>query len=202
MLYVPVSLSHCFSLKVFLYFITIVFVLFNAKLSCADSDPAQVRMGLKLFRTILASDVRIRDKSVDDLLHLVLVYKKNKSKAKMYANKLYSFGRGRNKGKIKKHKIKIHLLSTDELHQLESIHPAGIFILDRIPDAVVRHIARYATENSIISFSPYDGDVVKGITAGIVIEATVRPLINTHVLKQANIRLKSYYLKISKHYEP
>jgi hypothetical protein len=59
----------------------------------------------------------------------------------------------------------------------------------------------YSGRNSIISFSPYEGDIERGVQGGIAVEARVRPYLNLTALRNAGIRLKSFFMEVAKKHE-
>jgi len=170
----------------------------------ADKDSTRIRIGLKLFRTILAADTKIKEKKDENgELVLAIVYKQNHSNAINYSKKLQQLGKGKNQGKIKKIPITIKKLSAyDQLEELAKIKPAGIYIVEEIDNSHLLNIINYGIKHHIIIYSPFAGAVEQGVTAGLIIDARVKPYINSQTLNTSQIKLKSFFLKVSKKYEP
>jgi len=78
---------------------------------------------------------------------------------------------------------------------------SGIFLVHDISDADLKKVQQYATKNRIIVFSPFEGDVERGVLAGIFIGAKIRPYLNLRRIKETGIRLKPGILRVSKTYE-
>ena len=57
------------------------------------------------------------------------------------------------------------------------------------------------SKNHIIVFSPFEGDVERGVQCGIAVQARVRPFLNMKSLKSAGVSLKPFFLKVAKKYE-
>ena len=79
---------------------------------------------------------------------------------------------------------------------------AGIYFLEQLPEISIRAITDLAIKNQLITFSPYRGDVEMGVLGGLSVEARVRPYINMKTLKQSEIHLTPFFLKVIKRYDP
>jgi len=174
-----------------------------ASSTSADLGASRVRIGLKLFRTILAADSAIKEKQTKNgVLALALVYSNNSAQADLYAKKLQSSGKGKSQGKIKNIPIKVHTISANHLDDLLEQRYAGIYLVDKLNSNQLKQLIDYASRHHVIIYSPYSGDVERGVTAGIVIEARVKPYINNKMLIASKIQLSSFFIKVSKKYEP
>ena len=169
----------------------------------ADQETIRVRIGLKLFRAIMAADMQINTKQdIDGTLVLAIIYKNNPSQAILYSEKLQNLGKGKNQGKIKGIPIIVHAIGTDHLEQLSTHHYAGIYIVEDIDSTVLQQVVKHGIDHHIISYSPFSGAVEQGVSAGLVIEARVKPYVNLQTLKRSQLEIKTFFLKVSKHYEP
>jgi hypothetical protein len=189
--------------KILIFILFIVVGWTFANTTNADKESTRIRIGLKLFRTILAADMHIgekKDKSGD--LPLVIIYKNNLSQASLYAKKLKNLGKGSSQGKIKKIPITIKILSSLQLQQLVDLKPAGIYLIEELDADRLQQLISYSIKHQIIIYSPFIGAVEQGVTAGLFIDARVKPYLNANTLKVSQLQLKSFFLKVSKHYEP
>lgn len=169
----------------------------------ADKDSTRIRIGLKLFRTILAADTKIKEKKdANGELPLAIIYKQNQSQAVLYAQKLQNLGKGKNQGKIKKIPIVVKTFSSDQIDQLAILKPAGVYIVEELESHILQQLVDYGISRKVITYSPFEGAVEKGITAGLIIDARVKPYLNNKTLTTSQLQLKSFFLKVSKHYEP
>lgn len=174
-----------------------------ANTTSADLDASRVRIGLKLFRTILAADLNIKHKqTTDGQLALALIYNNDKTQAQSYAEKLKKSGKGKSQGQIRHIPIHIDTISSSHLQHLDKKRYAGIYIAEKIEARYLQQLIAYGIKHQIIIYSPFEGAVEQGSTAGLIIEARVKPHINTHTLRASKIQLKSFFLKVSKKYEP
>lgn len=189
--------------KYLIFYLLLMAGLTFSDISIADKEGARIRIGLKLFRSILASDTKIKQKkNLNGELALIIVYKDSQSDAVLYARKLQYMGKGKSQGKIKKIPLSITTLSVNQLDILDSFNPAGIFIVEEITNRLLQYIINYGIKRQIIIYSPFTGAVEQGVTAGLFIGARVKPYINSKTLKTSQLQLKSFFLKVSEFYEP
>jgi len=173
--------------------ITIPCILFAFNISEGE-DNKRLLIGIDLFPSFLASDQDIASKTgSDNQLHIVLIYQYNKQIAENMAKRL------ENLGKIRGIPIKVMVLSVSEIDFFNNQTIAGIFIVESL--VPLASIIKKSIDNHFIVFSPFEGDVEKGVTGGIYITERILPYINNETLRLANIEMKSFFLKVSKKYE-
>ncbi|MBN2418570.1 MAG: hypothetical protein JXL81_04245, partial [Deltaproteobacteria bacterium] len=134
-----------------------------------------------------------KKKGEDGFLTILLVYKNNRSKATEMSRVLNSLE------KIKDIPIRVEITDDLTLNSFKDKPPAGIFIAelldDKLPDVV-----HYAVNNHIVLFSPFTGDVEKGVLGGIYISDRVLPYINLSSIKSSGIRIKQFFIRVSVKY--
>jgi hypothetical protein len=173
--------------------VTIPYVLFADNFTEGE-DLKRLLIGIDFFPSFLASDQDIASKTgSDNQLHIVLIYQYNKSTADDMANRLGSLG------KIRGIPINVNVLSVTEIDFFNDQPIAGIFITESMIS--LASIIKKSIENHFIVFSPFEGDVEKGVTGGIFITERILPYINQETLCLAKIKMKSFFLKVSKKYE-
>jgi hypothetical protein len=74
--------------------------------------------------------------------------------------------------------------------------PAGIFILQPLGEKLPELI-RFAVNKGIILFSPFQGDVEKGVLGGLHISDRVLPYINKSTMNSAGINIKQFFIRVS-----
>lgn len=162
-----------------------------------DYSDRRIHAGTKLFRTLLAADQNITEKiTPDNKLQLALIYNNNQSAAKSVADVL----QGRANSDIRNIPIKTKLLKVDELES-STTYLAGLFITQRLSEDELQKVIRYAVDHHIVIYSPFEGDVEKGVLGGMSVEARVRPYLNVKTMRAANLHLKPFFMKVSKQYE-
>lgn len=154
----------------------------------------RILIGIDLFPSFLASDQNIHNKIGEDKqLHIVIAYQYDQNTAIDMANRLKDLG------KIRGIPIKVYISTENEIEYSKDQNIAGIFIAESmIP---LRSIIKKSIEQSFIVFSPFEGDVEKGVTGGMYITDRIVPYINVKTLLLAKINMKSFFLKVSKQYE-
>lgn len=167
--------------------------------SAVEKDEIRVRAALDLFPSILAADMGIEDKTgPDGSLLLVLLYTDNKEKASEMAEYL------RKVDQIRGIPIRIEISDERFLYQkgdqFEKQTPAGIFLTQSLSNNI-DSIITYGREKQIIVFSPFEGDVERGVLGGIHISERLLPYINMSTLQSSNIRIKSFFLRIARCHE-
>lgn len=176
----------------------ILFTLSSVTFSAIADDYSERRIqaGAKLFRTLLAADRDITEKTTpDNLLQLALVYSSNQTAAKNVAHALQL----RSNSSIRNIPIETKLFKSSELATAMPL--AGIFITQELSKNELNTLVQYAIDNHLIIYSPFEGDVEKGVMGGLSIEARVRPYLNIKTMQAAGINLKPFFMKVAKRYE-
>lgn len=154
-------------------------------------------VGLKLFRTLVTADMQLAQKANDkgELL-IYLVFASNDSAALEYQQSLAD-----TMPTVRELGVSIKTLSLAQLQSNMTIKPAAIFIAQQLNTVELEQLVSYSIAQQIILFSPFEGDVEKGVLGGVSVEARVQPLINMHTLTKSRVEIKSFYLKVAKQYE-
>lgn len=153
-------------------------------------------VGLKLFRTLVGADTGVNGKlDQQGRLPIYLVYASDNNAAKDYANTLADAFPN-----LRDTPVRLEILSLEAL-QTATPKPAAIFVTQQLNEGEAKALVAFSIAQHIIVFSPFEGDVERGILAGLSVEATVKPLINMQTLQSSQLAIKSFYLKVAKHYE-
>lgn len=173
-----------------------VFLIIHAgNLSAGEQEDWRIGAGLELFPSLLAADTDIAAKSgPDGKLLLVLVCPDRKDRAEEAALEL---------GKIEKIReipIRIELTPDPALKTYEHRRVAGIFLFSLLGDEF-EALVRYGRAHQTLVFSPFEGDVERGASAGILISDRILPYINTESLRLSEIRIKPFFLRIAESYK-
>jgi hypothetical protein len=162
----------------------------------------RLRIGLGLFRGLLASDLELTSKAnTDNKLLLLVVYHGDPVDIQPFVEQLANSGRGEKQGKLRNLALKI--VVTDDIHfqAYQTVIPAGIYIAQDLPDQELSAVIEYGISKQIIVYSPFEGHVQKGILAGLAIGIRVQPSINLMTLQKSGLHIKALFLKIAKIYE-
>lgn len=172
----------------------LAFCLFCREVAAAEMQAVRIRAGLDLFSSLLAADMNLKDKQgPDGALLLLLVYKDNRDNAKKLANQLEKVG------SIRGMPILVAVSDDQFLGGLIEQKPAGIFLTQPLSGSLDAIMA-YGRENHIIVFSPFEGDVERGVSGGIYISDRLLPYLNVAALKSSDVHIKSFFLRVSKRY--
>ena len=184
-------------------FLLILAGLVPAALAVDEAQERRIRSGLKLFRALLAADEDIAAKADGKgKLLLVVLYVENRKLAEGFATELEQLGKGDKRGIIRKLPIEVQVSNDLSTKLFQDRVPAGIYMVEKLFDDDINRLVNYGIKNHVIIYSPFDGDVNKGILAGLSIETRVRPYINFHTMHKSKIRIKQFFLKVAKRYEP
>lgn len=171
-------------------------VFFHATSYADGFDERRVAVGLKLFRTLVNADEYLEQKRADDgTLTLLVVHANNPLQAQNVATSLQQIV-----SKNNKLNQQVKIMSLQELGA-EKSHLAAIFVAQTLTDDEIANLVKIGVERQLIVFSPYDGDVERGVLAGLSVQANVRPLLNKHTLTRSELAIKPFYLKVAKLYE-
>lgn len=160
-----------------------------------EQDARRVAVGINLFPAVLAADQDIDDKRpAGGQLQLLLVHRDEPALAESLAAAL------RDKGAIRGIPIDVRIITVGQLAAYAGERAAGLFVVQRLGDEldVIRAFSR---RHRLLSFSPFEGDVERGIAAGMVVSDRVLPYLNTSAVDASGLRIKPFFLKIAERYE-
>lgn len=182
-------------LRIPLPLLLIPLLLLSAATSRAgDREESRAWAGLDLFPSVLAADAEIADKrGTDGELALVILYETDRELAAEMARRLARTGT------IRGIPIQVEVArETTPVTDADS-PPAGIFLAEpRIGD--LNAVIRFGRENGRLVFSPFAGDVERGVPAGIAVSDRILPLVNADAMDAFGIRLKPFFLRIAEIY--
>ena len=163
-----------------------------------DFTERRLTAGAKIFRALLAADVEIERKTgTGGRLVLCMLYNDDPGNAEMAAETLAN----RDDPRIRKMKVQIEKLSFAQYIAKDKGKFAGVFLTQRLDTEQLRTLTVFANAKHMVVFSPFEGDVERGVQSGIAVEARVRPYLNTKALRDARVRLKPFFMKVAKAYE-
>ncbi len=161
----------------------------------ASDEERLITVGLNLFPNIVSIDEDIAEKRADDgYLYLLIVYEHQS----IHANKLAEKLRDRITS-IKKYPVKVVTVKASELPNF-SERAAGIFLSERIDDALLNQVIDHARQPGTLIFSPFPGDVERGVIMGMQITSKIWPYCNTKSMELSGIRFHPSFVKIMRCY--
>ena len=169
----------------------------------ADSQSdRRAKVGIKLFRAMLAADLDIADKvGPDGSLPLLIVYNNDSKSAEEFGLDLNKAGKSGKPALIRKLPIWVEISDGASIDKYHNTSFAGIFVAEPLRKKTLQDLIAYSINKKIILYSPFEGDVEKGVLGGISVEAKVQPYVNIKTLEKSDVRIKPFFMKVSKHYE-
>ncbi len=162
----------------------------------------RARTGIRLFRALLAADLELERKTATDGRLLVLFFHTgDRDQAEEWSRVFAGNDPSGATEPIRGLPVTLETTDDESFARYLDGRPAGIFLAQNPPAAVLRAIVRYGIANHVIVYSPYEGHVEDGVLGGLVVEAQVRPFINLTTLKASKVSLKEFFLKVTRVYE-
>lgn len=151
-------------------------------------------IGIKLFPALLAADLNLSSR-VDENgeITVVLVYAEDNKVAVNMASRLES------NGDIKGFKLHVLVMPWKNLKDKGDV-VAGVFIAEPMSD-VVPDLIQYCNTRNVLLFSPYSGDVERGVLAGLEVTDRIRPYLNMDAMRDADVRLKPFFVELASQYD-
>ncbi len=174
-------------------------IVYAAKPSASeDFTDRRLTIGAKIFRALLAADTDLdRRTSARNVLEICLLYTDDSGNAEIVAKTMSTRDDPRIRGK----ELHIDILSYRQYLAGPAARTVALFITQRLNDAELARLLAFAERRNDIVFSPFEGDIERGVQSGIAVEARVRPYVNLPALKKAGIELKSFFMEVAKKYE-
>jgi hypothetical protein len=182
--------------------IAILFVVMGVaaeNLGYADEEEnRRVDISLSIFPRIVAVDNDFRSKlSPENKVKLVFIYSEDKERARSLVKALIS--KNKNIGGMR---VTISALDIKQLVNItDETKPTAIFISEVLSDDDLRKAISIAEKSSCIIFSPFTGDVERGVAVGLSVTNRVKPYFNIQSLKRSKIVINALLMKMSKRYE-
>ena len=167
---------------------------FNAPTSAQETLPPRLQIGINLLPAVIAANNGLSTIGEGKKLPIYLVYRDNDHLAGMLRQ---SLGRIDN---IRKRPIEIIPISVDDLLALEPEPYSTIFISEPL-DKRLPELIEFSQKRRALLFSPFKGDVRRGVATGFRVTDKVLPLVNMESLKQSKIQLKAFFLRIAVQHE-
>jgi hypothetical protein len=175
----------------YVFMICLAIIFFGERAYSVERDELMVKAGLDLFPSLVTADLDIAEKKGSDkTLTLLLLYTDNRSQAISMSQTL---------GALKKIRdIPIRVEVSNDLTMSAYINnpPAGIFLTQPLYEKL-SDVIKYAIDKGVILFSPFQGDVEKGVLGGLHISDRVLPYINKSTMKSAGINIKQFFMRVS-----
>ena len=156
----------------------------------------RLHAGTRLFRSLLAADLDLAKKTVDNnQLLVVFFYVNDQSRAQELAARFASDAKD-----VRGLSVVTELTNDPAFKAYGKRTPAAVFIAQPPNPATLKSLVKYGIDRRVIVYSPFEGHVESGVTGGLSVEAQVRPFVNATTLAASHISLKDFFLKVTKVY--
>ena len=156
----------------------------------ADSqDERRVRTGARVFRTLLLADVALERKAASDGTLDIAIYAGDGAGLDELTPLIQPAGNTR--------APQMALRRVEQLGE-DTRPPIGLFLATPLVGSELDRLIAWSIRHGVILYSPFEGDVERGATAGLSIEAKVLPFVNQRTLDASGVELKPFFLKVAK----
>jgi len=163
-----------------------------------DVEKRRVDISLTVFPRIVAVDNNFRSKlNPENKVQLIFLYADRKDRAAS----LYKSLKQKNKNIGGMGVLATHVSVDDLLAVSNGKRSTAIFLSERLSNDDLKKVVAFSEKRSRIVFSPFVGDVERGVTVGISVTNRVKPYFNLAALKRSGIVINALLMKMSKRYE-
>ncbi len=167
-----------------------------SSLALAQNDTAARRqLGIEQLPLVIAANQDLGAQGISDPLPVMLIYRDNPRVAEQLRQTLLKTVTA-----IRDRQIEVRSLSIEELLVENPPSLSSVFIAEPL-DARLDDVIRFAENNRLLLYSPFKGDVERGVTAGFKVTHKVLPMVNIKALERAGIQLKAFFLRIAVKHE-
>ncbi|MCW9015015.1 MAG: YfiR family protein [Gammaproteobacteria bacterium] len=169
--------------------------LITISIGADEKKSRRIMVGIKLFPAVIAADYQLAEKiDGQGYLSLLILHQDKPMLAEDLADRLTHIK------KIRDLPVKVEVSTFDDFINGKTSASIAVF-LAQSPDNKINKILDRATSSSVLLFSPFKGDVEKGIHSGFVVSDRILPHVNLKTIEQSRIKLKAFFLRVSRHYD-
>lgn len=168
----------------------------GAKVQADSYDDRRVRTAARLLRALLSADEQLEGKQSDSGTLQVWVWSDRPREAAPLLPLIAPPG---DSARAKVRGLKLELKTLSELPGAElAAPPVAIFLAQPLQQSEFERLLGWCIEQQVILYSPFEGDVERGATAGVSVQAKVQPFVNLGTLRNSRISLRKFYLDHSR----
>lgn len=176
-------------------FILLVLSMLSISGYASEKEMRRIMVGVKLFPAVIAADYQLSEKKDKlEFLPLYILYEDKPQLAQDLAKRLTQIKT------IKNFPVKVKVSTFDDFINGDT-PPAIAVFLAQSPNGKTQKVLDRAISTSTLLFSPFKGDVEKGIHSGFVVSDRILPYVNLKTMQQSRIKLKEFFLRVSKYYD-
>jgi hypothetical protein len=165
--------------------------------TAGEADRHRVDISLSIFPRIVAVDNAFRDKlGPERTVRLLFVYDGDRANAQGLAEQLLA-----KSGNIGGMRVVTVIADVKQPLPAGDDLPTAIFLAEGLEPAKLEIVMRYARDHHRLVFSPFTGDVERGVTVGISVTSRVKPYFNMAALRDTQVDINAILMKVSARYE-
>lgn len=162
--------------------------------SASEGLSPRLQIGASLLPAIIAANQSLAQRGSTVPLPLYLLYRDDRRTAEALVSSFSQLT------VIRNHAIRIEVISLDELLAAEPSPMSTVFVAEPL-GLRLDELTAFAESRRVLTFSPFKGDVERGIATGFRVTDKVLPQVNLGALKRSNIKLKAFFLRIAVKHE-
>ncbi len=155
----------------------------------------RLQIGIGLLPAVIAANKDLGTQDSSRPLPIYLLYRDNPQIAEQLRRSLEQ-----TIGVIRGRELAVRSISLEDLLTENPRSLSSVFIAEPL-DNRLDEVIRFAEIHRLLLFSPFKGDVERGVAAGLKVTHKVLPMINMQALDRAKIELKAFFLRIAVKHE-
>ena len=159
----------------------------------ADQTERRIHIGLKVFPAVVAANQSL-PQGLNRPVRLLVVYLDDRQGALATAARL------RELRAIRDRPVRVEVARSDRLPANGDLPVAGLFLAQWLNHRL-QPVIRYARQRRAVLFSPFEGDVERGVMSGLSVRDRILPYVNPAALAAAGVRLKPFFLEVARRHE-
>jgi len=159
-------------------------------------DERRVRMAARLMRALLAADTGVADKVGSDGWLEVIVLGSGRPRIDALPELIAPPDENSDVAQVRG--LPLRVLQARELPDQGAARPMAVFLGEPLGDVEFQRILGWCIRERVILYSPFEGDVERGATAGLSVRAKVQPYLNRDTLASSQIELQACFIQHSR----
>lgn len=167
----------------------------SASVRAQNYDELRVRTGARLLRVLLAADEGLEAKAGENRQLSVLILVGRPQTGESIAGLIAPEG---DSARSQVRGISVQAKVIEALPSSEQGVPIALFLATPLEAGEFDTLLKWCIDHRVILYSPFEGDVERGATAGISVQAKVQPFVNLTTLRSSGIELRPFFLDHSR----
>ena len=169
--------------------------MFGTSTFAQDPVSPRLQIGISLLPGVIAANKGLSEQ-VDDnqRLPIYLVHRHSRQLADQLGLSLAQIP------KVRGYPLDVSSITLNQLLDKKPKSIGAIFIVEPLDDEL-HNLINFSKKSKALLFSPFKGDVKRGVAAGFQVTDKVLPTVNMTSLKNSNIQLKAFFLRIAVKHE-